>query len=82
MCSETILSMADSEKTHAPTETTPGVYQASGYADIAEDKSIWYVSVRAGVLVGLHPTVLIGSGSLPPATIRTTSRWLRGSTVA
>lgn len=23
-------------------ETTAGVYQASGYADIAEDKSLWY----------------------------------------
>lgn len=24
-------------------ETTPGVYQASGYGDISQNKSIWYV---------------------------------------
>jgi hypothetical protein len=27
----------------ASTETTHGVYQASGYGDIASDKSIWFV---------------------------------------
>ncbi len=24
-------------------ETTPGVYQASGYGDLAPDKSVWFV---------------------------------------
>ena len=28
---------------HFLAETTPGVYQASGYGDLSVDKSIWYV---------------------------------------
>ena len=30
-------------------ETTPHVYQASGYGDIAADKSIWFVALRASL---------------------------------
>jgi hypothetical protein len=32
------------------TETTKGVYQASGYGDIASDKSIWFVLYLGGSL--------------------------------
>jgi hypothetical protein len=48
-------------------ETTPGVYQASGYGDIASDKSIWFVIHLIGSLFYLWSTT--GSGSLPHAKI-------------
>jgi len=34
-------------------ETTPGVYQASGYGDLASDKSIWFV---LRIMGGMYPS--------------------------
>lgn len=48
-------------------ETTSGVYQASGYGDIGQDGSIWYVTGRH--ITTLHERPLSGSGFLPLATI-------------
>ena len=61
-------------------ETTKGVYQASGYGDLASDKSIWLVLHLGGLFVSflyisVPPT---GSGSLPHAKTLTPLPSLRG----
>ena len=61
-----------------------GVYQASGYGDLAPDKSVWSVS-NSGVLsvflffICVPPT---GSGSLPRVMTPTRLPSLRGSMAA
>jgi hypothetical protein len=57
-----------------PLETTPHVYQASGYGDIAADKSIWFVlpfdfDIPFSYFITNIPST--GSGSSPRATILT-----------
>lgn len=75
--------------THSPVvltvwaETTPDVYQASGYGDLASgDKSIWFVLYLAGFsipFIGVPPT---GSGSLPLVITLTLLPSWHGSMVA
>jgi hypothetical protein len=61
-----------------PLETTPHVYQASGYVDIDKNKSIWFVSrfdsaststFRFRIFITNIPST--GSGFSPRATILT-----------
>ena len=64
------------------TETTPGVYQASGYGDLTADKSMWSVlrlRVLCTNLMDIPPT---GSGSSLHAIILKPRPSLHGSTVA
>ena len=61
------------------TETTPGVYQASGYGDLASDKSIWFVLLIVDEMCRSFSSVpLTGSGSLPHATRLTLPPSLHG----
>jgi hypothetical protein len=51
-------------------ETTPGVYQASGYGDLAADKSIWYVNYLGSpslvLLICILQQVLVLCGTQKP----------------
>ena len=66
--------------THTLAETTPEVYQASGYADIAADKSIWYAHLSYACVMLSHCMLHVGSGSSPLDMIRTINRWSLGLT--
>ena len=50
-------------------ETTKGVYQASGYGDLASDKSIWFVLHLGGSLffqIMFYRQVLVFCGTQKP----------------
>ena len=53
-------------------ETTPGVYQASGYGDLTSKESIWYAQlVTSSDGSADLSSLFLGSGSLRPATAQT-----------
>ena len=60
-------------------ETTPGVYQASGYGDLTSNESIWYGSSDFAYIVTL--TLPLGSGSSQHARTLILRPWLFGSMV-
>jgi hypothetical protein len=45
-------------------ETTPGVYQASGYGDLTASESIWYVTTYPPYVPRITSSCPLGSGSL------------------
>jgi hypothetical protein len=63
-------------------ETTPGVYQASGYGDLAANKSIWFVLHLGCFSVSFISVPPTGFGSLLHAITLTPLLSSHGSMVA